>query len=337
MVDSIQSSTAPLMWPNNDSEPLSLALPTKEDLHAAEEEVASLYYLTSLKSLAEPPTQQNPAVKACEAKAIEKSFLGKAKDWLWELFGWTQKPPIPEVESESNQKNEDIKDLASGGTPKLQPPEAKDQKRISQAISDLHRELGTRLKEIAEFEEEMRNSSSNNLDKLIFIHLVNSSLNQKKLKESGSLMAQEEVINLHKKNQELHKAYFNLVDLINSENKARGVLKWINVGLTAITVGGTFAGFAFGGPAGIFAVGMPLALMGKGSTMLTDGILKYKSDVRTGELVVVKQETKDNSSAITEKLSDRQALQEVTGLLKSIRNLLDNQAKAERASFNRAG
>lgn len=340
MSEPITPSQAPLLWPNHTGlEATTSKVPAKEELHAAEEEVASLYYLTTLKSLAAAQdTPQKHTVQATEKKAIEKSLLGRAKDWLWGIFGWGQKQPASELESETiiNSENSDSDDLFAGGSPKLQPPETADHKRLSQSIAELNRELVNRLKDMAEFEEEMRKSSSSKLDKLIFLQLVHSSINQKKLKESSSLITQEELLGLHKKNQNLQKAHFSLVDAITSENKARNVLKWVNVGLTAITVGGSAIAFAVGGPLGILAVGMPLSLIGKGATMLSDGILKYRNDSKTGELVMIRQDTKANTSNITEKLSEMQICDsDIAALLKMIRQHLDNQSKAERASFGR--
>ena len=125
---------------------------------------------------------------------------------------------------EGNEVNSiGVDDSHAGGAPQLQHPEANDHKRISQAIAKLNRELVNRLKDIAEFEEEMRKSSSSKLDKLIFLHLVNSSIAQKKLKESNSLISHDQIMSLHKKNQELQKTYFDLIDTIQSENRVRGV------------------------------------------------------------------------------------------------------------------
>ena len=73
-----------------------------------------------------------------------------------------------------------------------------------------------------------------------------------------------------------------------------------------MTVGGTAVAFAVSGPLGIFAVGLPLSYLGKGITTLTDGILKYQSDRKTGELFVVKQDRKANASDKQEEMAKMQ-------------------------------
>lgn len=338
MVEPIRS-TAPQTWPALPKEPLTSAVsPSKDDLRPAEEEVASLYYQSSIKSLAvQMPAEKALAMQADEKKATEKSIFGKAKDWLWGIFGWGKAQPVAEepIDPVQNVGNDTREDPFAGGTPRLQAPDNSDKKRLSQSIADLNQHVN-RMKDTIEFEEEMRKTSSGQLDKLIFLQLINFSINQKKLKEATGLILREDLIYFHNKNKTLQEKHYNLVDAIVSENKARGVLKWINVGLTAVAVGGSALGFAIGGPAGFFAVGIPLSLIGKGTTTLIDGILKHKNDNRTGDLVIVKQETKANHSTTTERMSEMQATDaEVAALLKMIRQHLDNQTKAERASFGR--
>ncbi|HEV8051388.1 MAG TPA: hypothetical protein VGP47_02755 [Parachlamydiaceae bacterium] len=320
--------------------PYYTGVPAKEDLHAAEAEVASLYYQSSIASLATPKVNQDQMEAKHDGanKAAEKSLLGRAKDWLWGIFGWSQPQPLSDIEAENVdhfEKIADEHDLA-GGVPRLQAPEVSDRKRLSQSIADLNRDLVIRLKDMAEFEEEMKKGSAAKLDKFIFLQLINSSINQKNLKHASSNIAQEDIMHLHKKNQKLQKAHFDILDAVNSDNKIRGILKWVNVGLTAVAVGGTAIGFAFGGPVGIIAVGTPLSFLGKGASMLTDGILKYKNDGRTGNIVILRQQSKTNTEKKKDKLSDMQNTDsDIGALIKKIRHHLDNQTKAERASFGR--
>ena len=334
MIDPIQASQSSKVWPNTN------AIPEKENLHAAEAEVASLYYQSSIASLATPQASQDRKEANLEGanKAVSKSLLGRTKDWLWGIFGWSQKQPVSEIESDDIDHIElanDVHDLA-GGIPKLQAPESGERRRLSQAISEINRELVNRLKDMAEFEEEMKKNSAAKLDKFIFLQLINSSISQKNLKHASSHIAQEDIMHLHKKNQKLQKNHFAIVDAVNSDNKIRNILKWVNVGLTGVAVAGAAIGFALGGPAGVIAVGTPLSFLGKGASMLTDGILKYKNDGRTGDLVIIKQQTKTNTDKKKDKLSDMQTSDsDIGALIKKIRQHLDNQTKAERASFSR--
>jgi hypothetical protein len=325
-ISSAQSKRDPIEW--------SFHAYAKEDAHGADAQVASLYYQSTISSLAPQDQTVQASLLKVESAKTEKSIFSRAKDWLWGIFGWGQQQPVSDLDDDDDDGDpieEDPEDPFSGG-PKLSEPEFDQKRRLSQAISELNRDLVNRLKDIAEFEEEMRKSGSNKLDKLLFMNLVESSLKQKQLSQSRSLLAQEDLFELHKKNKELHKLHFGLMDTIDSENRTRGILKWVNVGLTAMTVGGMAIAFASGGSA--VAIGLPIALLGKGGSMIFDGILKYKTDVKTGELGVLKQETKMNASNEREHLTEMQAMDgEVASLLKKIRHILDNQTKAERASF----
>lgn len=330
-------SADPILATNSTLNPTawSATPPAKEDLHAAEAEVASLYYQSTITSLAPAASAKNQEDLKVENTETKKSLLGRAKDWLWGIFGWGQKQPVSELEAETeNLQNNTEEDPFADSIPRLEKPEIDHQRRLAKTIADVNRELVNRLKDIAEFEEEMKNSSVGELDKLIFLHLVESSLRQKELNHSRSLLAHEDLLEHHEKNKALQKTHFALIDALTSENKARGVLKWINVGLTAVTVSGMSLAFATGGSS--LAVALPIALLGKSTTMITDGILKYRSDGKTGELIVVKQEMKTHSATKQDHLAEMQNSDtEVGALLKRIRRLLDNQAKAERASFSR--
>lgn len=326
MIDPIHNSNhKPIDWAwwTSDKEDL--------DLHGAEEEVASLYYQTTLSSMA--PTNSKTSLNEQKIETIEtKSILTRAKDWFWNLIGWGEAQPVPESEEEESIEDGTDDNPLSGG-PKLPEPQSDHQRRLTKQISEHNRELSNRLKEIAEFEEEMRKSSTN-IDKSIFMYLVESNLRQKDLSHSRSLIAHEDLMALHKKNKELHKLQFGLIDSINDKNATKGILKWIKGGLTGFTVGGMAIIFASGGSA--IAALMPIALLAKSPIMLFEGILKYQSDNKTGEMIVLKQEIKTNSANEREYLTEMQNLDaDITKLLKKIREILDNQTKAERASFGK--
>lgn len=300
------------------------------DSDGAETVIASIYYQDTLKP-AEPKNLTADSASLQNGKkeieksltTTEKSFFSKAKDWLWSLFSWGQKTPAAVASSEMRG----IVGTADDGTPRLEAPN----KQLAQT-----QELVWRLKDIAEFEEEMRQSSSTQLDKLIFLHLVSSSLLQKRLKEEMSIHAQQELMELYKKNKELQKTYYSVLDEINSRAKTNSILHWVNIGATAGIVGSVALAFATGGGSLVIALGLSLSSLGKGGTMLSEGILKYKNDLETGKLFVITQETKGNSSHIQEELQAMGASgNEISELLKMIREHLENQSNAERASFGR--
>jgi len=191
---------------------------------------------------------------------------------------------------------------------------------------------------MAEFEEEMRQATSKKLDKLIFFELVESSMRQRQLKEDGSVLNYENILSSQKKNKDLQTKYFDLIDEINSRSRTNKVLHWVNVSATVGIVATMAATFATAGAGSLLLAGIPYMTLAKGGTTLAEGVLKYKNDLKTGELFVVGKESKANSSKINEHLSDLQVSDEEIGqLLKTIRHHLENQSRAERASFGRSG
>ena len=299
----------------------------------AEEEVASVWYQSSLKSMAEPEkaAATTDASIQIEKKSAVRNYLGRTKEWLWNLFGWSEK--TTETEASENSPAATIGDLAS---PRLSSPEYTDKKRLKSTIAELNREFVYRLKDISEFEEEMRRSSSNQLDKMIFWELVYSTMLQKQLKEESGTEAQQELLKLHQNNEALRKTHYNLLEEINTRAKTEGVLHWTNIGLTVGLMGSIAAGFFTGGASALISAGTGMASLGKGATTLLEGILKFKNDRSTGQLFVVNQETKTNSNRINDELGNLQEIDEDIGtMLKMIRQHLDNQSQAERASFGR--
>lgn len=341
MIDPIRPS-ADHLTPYQTSGDALLKAKSKEDTHGAEQEVASLY-VTTLQSLTHStdPSPKDQAMQVGAQEEVNRSLLGRVKNWLWAILGWNPSTPTHETSTspigeEADQNPAIPKQSLSGEAPKLQAPEPMDKKRLSKAIDDLNRDLVHRLKDMAEFEEEMGKSHSSKLDKLIFFHLIHRSIEQKKLKEVSSLIVKEDLLELHKKNKGLQKQHFSLADAILAENKTRDVLKWVNMGLTVIAVGGIAVGVAAGGLTGIVAVGTPLSFIGKGIATAFDGVLKYQNDVRTGDLTLIKQEKKTNTNKKQERISDMQTHDgAIVALIKTIRHHLDNQTKAERGSFSR--
>lgn len=304
---------------------------TKKNV-SAEAEVASLYYQSSIMSLAAPETQ--PAKSAVTAAKVEtsqpqKSWFGRTKDWLWGLFGLEKKQPT----DASQTFDDEILD----GIPRLAPPETKENKRMARTIAELNREFVNRMKDIAEFEEEMRKSSSNDLDKMIFMQLVFSSLYQKDLKEDGNITAHQQVLAMHDRNKTLQKTYYDMLEEITRRAKTNEVLHWTGIGLTAGVVGALAVSFAIGGPVAVIgSVAIGLMSLAKGGTTMSEGILKYKNDRKTGDMFIIGQESKANSKRIDDEMGNMQMNDDDVGkLLKTIRHHLDNQSRAERANFGK--
>ena len=304
------------------------------------EDSTSGYYVTTLQSLAtaKQAIDLEPALNELKTEKEKKSLLGRAKEWLWSLFGFGKKEPAVSVEETENENDSPTSSSHIEHTPRLPHPEATSDKKLSKAILELNKELVTRLKDMAEFEEEMRQATSKKLDKLIFFQLVESSMRQRQLKEDGSVLNYENILTTQKKNKDLQSKYFNLIDEINSRTKTNKALHWVNVGATVGIVTTIAATFATAGLGSVLLAGIPYMTLAKGGTTLAEGILKYQNDLKTGELFIVGKESKTNSGKINEHLSDLQISDEEIGqLLKTIRHHLENQSRAERACFGRTG
>lgn len=327
--------------------------PTKEKQEIDAKKATSLYYMTTLSSLAEPlelSVEKQIEIPATESKIVEKSFMDRAKDWfwntkdwLWNMVGLGSMEAISETEAVADIEkiSETIDgppagnsaksvDLSAGGIPQLERPDAEQKERLEKSIRNLRQEL-LKQKDITESLEEY---NTNQLDNIIFLRLIDHSIKQKKLKESASIQDQEDLLFLHKKNDGLRKAHYELVDAILAQNKTREVLKWINVGFSIVTVGGTAIAFAVGGPLGLIGAALPLSMLGRGVNTIYDGILKFDNDNKTGELVPIKSESQSITSNKKEKMKHIQVTNEdIAELWKLIRGILDMQSKHERASF----
>jgi hypothetical protein len=322
------------------------AEPPGQDRKAAEAEVASLWYVSTLQTMqdmdqntAREGTQKTASV---ESKESEQSFFGKIGNWLWgtaeSLWNMVKSTVFSTKQEEATGEDDKSTTTPLDHTPKLQTPDMDNKRKLSLLVADLNRELVTRLKEIAEFEEEMRKSNSNKMDKLIFIQLVASSLAQRKLREEGGIEEQESLFELHKKNKDLQKAYYNIQDEINRQKPLDSVLHWVSIGAT----GGIMASLALtvftgGVMAGALAFALPLSYIAKGAVTATQGILGYKTDIKIGKMTVVNHEIGENSGTIDDKMTDLQMTdQNIAELLKAIRQVIENHGKAERASFFKA-
>jgi len=335
-IDPIHSSVwTPPVWPSSETTANAYAIPTKEDQETAGTEIASLYYQSSLQSLkaAELTTQEGKqSIEDVQKQAESKSFIGKIADWVWNLFNWGKASPAAET---SEGKNRTISTPDQYSVPKLESPEERDHRKLAKEIADLYQHV-VKMKDAAEFEEEMQRASAGQKDKLIFTELVACSMAQKSIKELFSIVDQMDLLELHEKNTQLQKVYYSKIDDTLFWTKLNKGLGWVNVGTTAGISGVTAVTFATGGGGAVLGLAIPLLSVVKGGTTLVIGIINYKSEQKTGEIFVISQETKANSDRINDYLNSMgSANQEIGQLLKTIRHHLENQSRAERASFSR--
>jgi len=312
----------------------------KIDEDAAEEEIVSLWYLSSIKSLQNTVT---PSIESTPKQDIEletskneQSRFQKIRSWLW---GWFGGEGGAEISANNLQQEIDLieKGVFTGlpGIPKLLPPEPMSNERLSKAIADINKDLLHRLKDSAEFAEELLRSNSQDMDRLILFHIVSKSLDQKKLKEEAGIQVHEQIFNLQKVNKDLHQKHYSILDDINATAKTNKTLHWVNIGTTVGIVGTLAVGFATGGMPGIFAFTMPALNVLKGGVSSAEGILKYKNDLRTGEMTMLNHDVKANRHKINDKVNTTLPYgdEEISNLLKTIRHHLENYSKEARINL----
>lgn len=304
----------------------------KRDEHAADPEVVSLYYLSSLQSLkeiAQPIFEQaKQSADIAVAEKSEKSIVQSVKDWFWGWFGHgTKETDFATLDPQASQSNS----LPLGSSPTLQPPEQLDHDRLKKAIADINQTLLWRMKDTQEFEEELRKSSSKKLDKLILTHIKNCSMEQRDLKQISSVFAHEELHQRHKDNKEIQKKTGTIADDLNKGKNIAKSLKWINISLTGGMILGTAMAYFTGGASAVIQVALPLASVLKSGTTLTDGVVKYKNSLREGELRGYKENTRANNATIHDKLQVVQNHDdEIAHVLKSLRKQLKDHSENER-------
>ena len=300
----------------------------KEDKNESPEYV-SAYYMTTISSMqASAEAADNEVSTSIQStfdaqKEQVTSTIKKWGQWLAGLFS---------VKKENKDAQGNITSTTSlGGAPKLDSQEI-DNKKLTQAIADLNRDLIYRLKDSNEFEEEMRKGGSKKLDKLIFVHLFDMSMKQKNIKEETSQERQEDLLRKHQENQKIQKDFFTIWDDIKNQAKKSSFLGWINMGST-VGIAGLFAlGMATSGAAyTMVVIALPLLSITQGVTKGAEGIIKYQNDLKSGKLFQLKEQTSENSTTINDYMKVMRGCdEEMAELLKAIRRHLENQSKAER-------
>lgn len=331
MVEPISSRSSGDLWgvyQNYDEPKESSAIAQKGKAEAARKQAESHYYSSTLQSLKVPSeqpseTHANKTASIETQKDSEKTLYQRFTSfttWLWGIFGKGTTP----AEVSSNTVKETVSSSSVAPSPKLQSPERISNERLSQHIADLKRHL-YHNKEAAEFEAEMlRKPDSKNMDKLIISHIVRKSLDQRRLKEQASLGEHEDILKLQKVNKDLFKKHYQILEEINSLARTDKILGWVNIGSTVGIVGMIAAGFITGGVSAVFSVVFCSLNVVKGGFSAAQGVMKYQSDLRQGEMAVVDHKAKDNHSKINDKVTSTLTLDdEISIVLKTIRQHLD--------------
>lgn len=339
MIDPVASKSTEELWAAynvREAELAKIAAAAEADTRAAEEEVVSLWYMSSIKSLQDTTAisaeMGQPPAADLSINNKGQSRFQKVQSWLKGLFGWgkeAEKPENHEKNREGSIVNSSSKSLSD--PPKLQALEISNEK-LSKAIAELNKEFLQRIKDTAEFEAEMRKSNSKAMDRLILIHTIFKSQEQKKLKEAAGLEIHEHILKLQEDNKKINRRHYAILDDINAAAKTQKILHWVNIGTTVGIVGTMAIGFATGGAGAVLNIALPTLNIIKGGFSAGEGILKYKNDSRTGELTVLNNEAKSNRNNINDKVNATLPAidEEISHVLKNIRHHLENHGKEAR-------
>ena len=291
--------------------------PSSQEMQNAAEQASSVYYGTTLQSMKAmedsmaPSTE--PAVEISKVEATEtRSFWRRTVDWFGNLFG---------IGSPSKKTD----NHAVVGTEHVSSEILQNQSLVK-AIAELNKELIKQLQDVADFEKEMRESSSAQLDKIILVEVVSSSHFQRELSEGVALDRRLEIIQRRELNNKLQKLYYNLKDEIDQHTKVGSHVRIASIVVTAATVV-TFVALFATGIGGVFALATPLLGVSKAALMLSQGTIKHIKTGKEGELFIVNHKMKRNSESIQEDLKDAKALDaDGSKLIKTIRNHLDESS-----------
>lgn len=331
MTDPITSRHSPLVWPDpyaHETKALHAA-DKKAETTSAEAEIASLYYQSSIQSL-------NPTFAASTAKeaktvnaAVEqpKSLWGQFTDWFSNLIGISKKV---EKAPETSQNSTVDSNITINRPPQLEPPKEAEQK-YAQSMASLNKEIIKRCEEeIEKLQEEFRTASSQKLEVLINWKFVQFALNQRDLKEQSGLQIQHELMETQKENSKLQKNYYSLLQDVQENVKTNKILRWVSIGQTVGYVGLIAVAFATGGASALISVAIPMLGLTKGATTLAQGVLQFKNDKKTGDMFMINQDVKDNTSTIqNDHIPSLQLISDDIGkLFKTLRKQIENQQKA---------
>lgn len=313
-VDSISSANAP-------------HAPTKDDMQKAQAQVAAMHYSQKIDTIESLAPKHDDASKtvAVEPAQEKKSLWRKIGDWFSKLWHGDKQDSAENaaVQAQSTATSATVNQVQSTKNVELD-----DQKKLTKALLDLNRELTNRLKQSAEFEEEMRKSGTNKMDHLIFFHLIKFNLDQKENKETAGNLIHADIMTRNDKNKALHKLYYDLKEEIANGNKKAKIVKWANIGTTGAIVGSIALSFATGGVSTIISCALPLLSLGKGALTIAQGSLNHKNELETGKLFMVSHDTKRNSNHIEDDLETMQLNDsDIKTILEALRSNLENHAE----------
>lgn len=322
-VDSVRSTTS-IHTAHLQHDPELLAMLKKKQKAVETQAAMASYYTDRLISPAPQDLLKETNRLAAASTAKEgvkgKSFFQKVSDWFAGLFGTAKteenKVDVPEsTEEPLNWLN---------SAPQLEDA-IKAEKKLRESFKKLNAEIKRYEEESADFEKQILLKSAEEKTKL----LLEMSQKQKEHKTLMTLLHQDAVKEHHERNKKLWKIHFNLQEEVDKHVKTSNTLKWINVGQTAawiLLMAGTFA--TGGATAAVGAIGGILGVS-SGILKITQGYSKYQGDKKTGDIGVVKNERKNNSSKITDNVASIGIVdQEMSRLWKLLRNHLKNERDA---------
>lgn len=300
----------------------------KANLKAASAQAIALYYTDTIASASNTPASTSSQTnKSAQAESVsskpEKSFFQKVSDWFLDLFGWNDTATVDDTTPDVPQQKNPANELS----PKLPQPDPV-KSHLTKTIDEM-KNLLEKINDISSFEEELSKSSSRQMDNLIFSYLIALSLSQKNLKEELREISIMETFDLQKLNQALQKKYHDLKGDILEREKLEQKLYWGNIAATGVVVASLAAATILTGPIATVAIATHcVASLVRGGVMFGETYHKGETDKKTGELVGMNHQMKENSGNMKDKMDGLQeSTKEVSNLLKQIRHHLRNQSE----------
>lgn len=257
-------------------------------------------------------------------KTEDPSFIRRVGEWFYSLF-WCATPPITSTTDAVNKTISPICDR-----PSLEKPQDLHMKNVADALTKINHSLVHRMEDTRSFEDEMQ--SLPHKDHYILWELFQRGMSQKDLKEETAIMAISEVHQKQSHNRELNERAQELLDDIRNWAKQRKIPEWVGFISTFGTTGLLAASFVTGGVAGIMTLAIPLFTLTKGISTASKGMLDHRTDVRQGELFMLRDRRSQNTTEIQQRVDKLKGIDnDRLAVIKMIKEMLNNYHKTTQA------
>lgn len=267
-------------------------------------------------------TYQSLAQKKSETE--DPSFIRRVGEWFYSLFWGATQSITSSADATSNAIN------PIGDRPALEKPHDLHMQNVAEALNKINHSLVHRMEDTRNFEDEMQ--ALPHKDHYILRRLFKCGMAQKGLKEETAMMSIGEVNQKQKHNRELNDQAQELLDDIRNWAKQRKIPEWIGFISTFSTTGFLAAGFVTGGLGGVAMLAIPLFTLTKGISTASKGVLDHHTDVRQGELFMLRDRRSENTTKIQQGVDKLKGVNdECLDIIKKLKEMLNNYHKTTQA------